>query len=126
MTFWRRWLGRYGETLAEKTLSKSGYVILEKNYSSTIGEIDLIAIKHDNLVFCEVRSRRLIQSQAIGSIGESINGIKQRRLSILAEAYLQHHPHLQHCTCRFDVILVAKRNQDWQIDWIEDAFRPGW
>lgn len=126
MTFWRQWLGRHGETLAERTLLKDGYVILEKNHTSAMGEMDLIARKHDNLVFCEVRSRRLVHSEEIGSIGESINAAKQRRLFMLAEAYLQRHPHLHCCVCRFDVILVAKRNQEWQIDWIKDAFRPGW
>ncbi|HIJ85567.1 MAG: protein of unknown function UPF0102 [Magnetococcales bacterium] len=125
MTFWRQWMGRYGEMLAEKTLKKNGCVILEKNFSTPQGEIDIIAKNGKILIFCEVRSRRLTATDTMTTIGESINRTKQRRLAILAEIYLQRHPDMQSCCCRFDVVLVAKQNKKWQVDWIQDAFRPG-
>ncbi|MBF0147967.1 MAG: YraN family protein [Magnetococcales bacterium] len=126
MTCWRQWLGRRGETLAEKTLLGQGCVIIERNHASSLGEIDLIARDGDVLMFCEVRSRRLTDADSMAIVGESIDAAKQNRLWLLAESYLQRHPALSRCSCRFDVILVGRRDRDWQVDWIKDAFRPGW
>lgn len=126
MTFWRQWLGRYGESLAEKTLKKGGCTILERNFSSHFGEVDIVARCDDYLVFCEVRSRKLSHLRDFPVIGESVHRGKCRRLVTLAEHYLQSHPDLQGCFCRFDVVLVAKLGGNWHVEWIKDAFRPGW
>ncbi|MBF0421052.1 MAG: YraN family protein [Magnetococcales bacterium] len=126
MTSWRHWLGRQGESLAAEHLKKHAYEILEKNYAIRQGEIDIIARKNDNLIFCEVRTRSLRPTVAMDTIAESVHGVKQNRLILAAESYLQKHPELVGCCCRFDVILVARRTRNWQLEWIEDAFRPGW
>lgn len=50
-------LGNFGENYAEKLLLKNGYKVVEKNFRCKVGEIDLIALKDDILVFVEVKTR---------------------------------------------------------------------
>ena len=57
----RRHTGDRGESLAAKVLKKSGYKIVEQNYRSTLGEIDIIARDGGVLVFVEVKARRTDQ-----------------------------------------------------------------
>lgn len=80
----RRALGRLGERLAGHHLEANGYTILERNYRTREGEIDIIAVRGGVLAFVEVRSRR---GDAMGSAIESVTAAKQRRLLRLAEAY---------------------------------------
>ena len=51
-------MGNYGETLACEHLEKNGYLVLERNFHSRHGEIDIIARKDEYLVFIEVKTRR--------------------------------------------------------------------
>lgn len=53
----RRSLAKYGESLAAAYLGKNGYKILEKNFNSHYGEIDIVAIDSNTLVFVEVKTR---------------------------------------------------------------------
>lgn len=52
-----RLLGAYGEVLAARYLRKHGYIIIDANYSSRFGEIDLIAADKETIVFAEVKTR---------------------------------------------------------------------
>ncbi|MBF0421869.1 MAG: YraN family protein [Magnetococcales bacterium] len=126
MTLSRQHLGRVGEARAAMFLTSRSFTIIEQNYRTSFGEIDIIARKDDLLVFCEVRTRRLGLTVAVETIGESINSGKRDRLVRLAEFYLHNHPSLEGCACRFDVILVARQLGRWRLYWLEDAFRPGW
>lgn len=123
MTAWRRWLGVQSEKLAERHLRQCGYHILDKNVRLAHGELDIVALDGETLVFCEVRARTGTLS---GQPGESINYKKQHKLLILADAYLQGHANLANSVCRFDAVLVQKLGPKWHIDVIKDAFRPGW
>jgi putative endonuclease len=123
MTIWRKLLGDQGEQMAEAYLKKNGYRIIERNIRSRFGEMDLIAMEGNTLVFCEVRSRG---GHSLDQAAESIGDGKQQRLIRLAEAYLQKHPELSDHACRFDVVLLQKVEDLWTIDLIPDAFRPGW
>ena len=69
----RRRFGDFGERVAASHLEAKGYAIVERNWSTKEGEIDLIAQRGPNLVFVEVRSR---QGRAMGGPEESINGRK--------------------------------------------------
>ncbi|MBF0108223.1 MAG: YraN family protein [Magnetococcales bacterium] len=128
MTFPRRWLGRQGELQAQRFLRSRGCRLLDRNYSTPMGEIDIVARDGSVVVFCEVRTRSqtTTDADAIAIAGESVGVVKQNRLRRLAESYLQSHPKLGQCDCRFDVILVGWRSGQWRIEWIRDAFRPGW
>jgi putative endonuclease len=84
-----RRLGNFGERVAASHLESKGYSILERNWSTREGEIDLIARRGDDLVFVEVRSRR---GRSMGLPEESITGRKATHVRAAAAAYLQEHP----------------------------------
>ncbi|MBF0193319.1 MAG: YraN family protein [Magnetococcales bacterium] len=123
MTILRKLLGNQGEQKACDYLQQKGYFIIDRNVRSRFGEMDLVAMDGETLVFCEVRSRG---GQAIDEAAQSIGAAKQQRLVRLAQAYLQKRPELGDYECRFDAILVQKVGSVWSINLITDAFRPGW
>ncbi|HBX69244.1 MAG TPA: YraN family protein [Chloroflexi bacterium] len=100
----RQSLGRWGETLAEDYLSRKGYSLLERNFRSPFGEIDLIVQKMQTLVFVEVKTRA---SETYGLPEASITVRKRQHLIQAAQAYLQSHlqPDLD---WRIDVIAIRK------------------
>lgn len=49
-------IGELGETIAVKYLEKKGYKIIEKNFTTRLGEIDIIAFSHETLCFIEVKA----------------------------------------------------------------------
>ena len=109
--------------MAERYLHGQGYRILERNVRSLQGEMDLVALHGETLVFCEVKSRRGGRDL---HPGESIHARKQARLVRLATRYLQRNPAYADSHCRFDAVLVWKTGPLWQVEVIADAFRPGW
>jgi putative endonuclease len=123
MTLLRKLLGNHGEQKACDYLQQRGYLIVERNVRSRFGEIDVIAMDGETLVFCEVRSRG---GQALEQAAQSIGVVKQQRLHRLAQAYLQKRPEYSDHECRFDAVLVQKAGDTWSINLITDAFRPGW
>jgi putative endonuclease len=104
----RRRLGALGERLARDHLERAGYTVLARNYRSRRGEIDVIALGHDALVFCEVKTR--IAGGRAGPSGplDSIGVAKRRRLRLLAREWLSSngsHPCAK--TLRFDAIGIT-------------------
>jgi len=100
-------------------LEKAGYAILERNYRTRAGEIDLIARKENLLVFVEVKMR---SSEAFGRPEEAIDTRKQKKIIEIARCYLAEHP----CPgqdIRFDVIAITSRAAERNIEHFEDAFR---
>lgn len=84
-----RSLGNFGERVAASHLESKGYVIVERNWRTREGEIDLIASRGEELIFVEVRSRR---GRAMGGPEESITGRKASHVRAVAAAYVQQHP----------------------------------
>jgi len=80
----RRELGDQGEDLAAQALKKQGYKIIERNYLTPIGEVDLIAKQKGVLVFIEVKTRK---SQRFGSPAEAVHPAKQAKLRRLADYF---------------------------------------
>ncbi len=78
-------LGVQGETLAKQYLTEKGYKILEQNYTTKIGEIDIIATKNDIIVFVEVKNR---QTKRFGMPREAITPYKQNKIRKVALQYL--------------------------------------
>jgi putative endonuclease len=116
--------GQYTESLACQYLEGKGLKLLERNFHSRFGEIDLIMKHDDSLVFVEVRYRR---NTDFGSGAESITASKQSKLIKTASAYLQQHAKLGKYPARFDVVsitgLIETSNIDnINFDWIENAF----
>ncbi len=118
MTAGRQLLGRSGEALAEALLKTRGYRILERNYRTRLGEIDLIAKDGATLVFVEVKVRR---SGRFGSAKAAITAAKRRKLSIVALQYIK-------STCekpvhaRFDVVAVERGDETPRLELVQNAF----
>ncbi len=99
-------LGNYGEKLALKFLKKNHYTILETNYRIRCGEIDIIALDGDFVVFVEVKYRTNV---LYGMPSEAVQNSKQRKIKMVASQYLLAHPELNDLI-RFDVVQIIDNN----------------
>lgn len=117
-----RWLGDAGERRAARYLRAQGYRILARQYRTPLGEIDLIALDGECIVFVEVKTRR---SRAAGLPVEAVDGAKQAQLTRLALAYLKRRRLLDRAA-RFDVVAIlwSEGNQEPQIMHYQNAFPP--
>ena len=115
----RRDTGILGEKLAGDFIKKRGYHILETNYRCPEGEIDIIAMHKDSLVFIEVRTKRSLQ---FGTPEESITPTKMEKLRTVAAQYRQTHDNLP-AAWRIDVVAVEldKKGKPSRIELIENA-----
>jgi len=102
MTFARISSGRKGEEEAVLCLRKNGYKIIERNYRTKLGEIDIIADCKGCICFVEVRAKN---SPAFGLPEETILKKKQRQISKAALTYIKKFK-LEDKSCRFDVVSV--------------------
>lgn len=109
--------GKDAEARAARYLETQGLTIIERNYHSRYGEIDLIARDGATLVFVEVRAR---SSSAFGGAGASITASKRRKLTSTALHYLAHAGRTPQC--RFDAVLLAGNNDSAPVEWIRGAF----
>lgn len=114
-------IGNIGESIAENYLIKNGYIILDKNFSCKIGEIDIIAKDNNIINFVEVKSR---YGDLYGSPGESVTFKKQYKIYKTAQLYILKKK-LNRFYFRFDVIEIAFNtfNDDYSIKLIKDAFQ---
>jgi putative endonuclease len=111
--------GHAAETAACHHLETQGLRLIERNYRSPFGEIDLIMQDGEALVFVEVRQRR---SAAYGTPAETVGARKQSKLRATAEHYLQRHPHQSQNPCRFDIVAITDDRSAANIEWLRDAF----
>ena len=110
--------GAWGEDVALRYLTRRGYRLVERNYRTRRGEIDLIVRHEDTLVFVEVKLRR---TTGFGDPLEAVTQSKQKTLRRLAEQYLADHQP-DYDTLRFDVIGILASRDRLRINHIEDAF----
>ncbi|MBU1026653.1 MAG: YraN family protein [Candidatus Margulisbacteria bacterium] len=112
-------LGKKGEEIAEEYLRNLGYEILEKNYHSSQGEVDLIAKDQDCLVFVEVKS---YSYRSFGSPAGAVGITKKKSIIHAAEAYLYKN-NIKDVYSRFDLITIYKKYNGQQIiEHFKDAF----
>lgn len=114
----RQKFGRESETVVVKQLKKKGYKILEQNYRTKLGEIDIIAKDKKTLVFVEVKARR---SDLYGSPKWAITPKKQRQMSKVALYYLKVTKQTK-AKARFDVVTLLSTKNMPKIDIIKNAF----
>lgn len=79
-------VGELGEDFAAGMLEASGYKIIERNYATRRGEIDIIAVRDGVMHFVEVKTRTGMQ---YGYPSEAVTRTKQERIRKAAEQYLQ-------------------------------------
>ncbi|MBU2446475.1 MAG: YraN family protein [Bacteroidetes bacterium] len=111
--------GRTGEDLAEKLLIKAGFKIIKRNFRFGKGEIDIVAMDGNCLVFVEVKYRRNLD---FGEPEYSITKSKIRQLKRIAEAYYYINK-IEDQECRFDVItILGDLKSNPKINHIKNAF----
>jgi len=112
-------LGAWGEDRAAEYLCQQGMKIIERNFRTPVGEIDIIARNRKFLVFVEVKTRR---STAFGTPQEAVGARKQRQIIRTAHWYLQNNKNLR-LQPRFDVIaILCQSNAAVEVTHIQDAF----
>ena len=110
--------GAWGEELALRYLTRRGYKLVERNYRTRYGELDLILSHEDTLVFVEVKMRRGV---GFGDPLEAVTPRKQAAIRALAERYLsEKEPDFD--AVRFDVVGILVGDGTRRIVHIEDAF----
>jgi putative endonuclease len=104
-------LGERGEIVAARFLKKRGYRIATTRLRQRYGEIDIIAVDNQTVVFVEVKTRRLdLTTQP----AEAVDRIRQQRLTRAGLAFLKYHNLLEYAS-RFDIV---------EIVWPADAKEP--
>ncbi len=102
-------LGSWGEEFAVRALRRKGYVIVNRNWRTPLGEIDIVCKKSQTLVFVEVKTRRRCSSNY--PLQETITHEKERRLYSLGEQYQRRHrldmQRYRYTNVRFDLFVVA-------------------
>jgi putative endonuclease len=116
-----RALGEQLETVALRYLEANGLTLICRNFQCKLGEIDLVMLEAQMLVFIEVRYRR---SERFGSAAETVDLRKQRKLLRTAALYLNMHRQSHRTPCRFDVlgITLTGPTREYCFDWIPNAF----
>ena len=119
MTKKRVFLGKQGEELARAHLQKQGYRILEQNFRTRLGEIDLVAEDNGTLVFVEVKAR---SGRTYGSPFDAITYAKRVQISKVALEYLGRNNKHEN-PARFDVVSVSLADTTHpEIEIIKGAF----
>ena len=114
-------LGSRGEKLAARTLKREGFRIVERNYTCPAGEIDLIALDGDTLVFVEVKTR---SASDAAFPEENVGYHKQRQLTRVARMYVNAKS-AQDYPLRFDVVAIELPNRGKPtVEHFINAFEP--
>lgn len=111
-------VGHKGEAVAAKYYQQRGWLLLNHNYRTRMGEIDLILYKEGTLVFAEVKTRTgaMLDRPAV-----AVDARKQHCLVLAAQQYLQRSPYGD-AAIRFDVVEVTPAGTGWQVHCIPGAF----
>jgi putative endonuclease len=109
------------ERRAARLLRRNGLDIVTRNFRARTGEVDIIALDGQVLVFVEVRAR---SNRAFTSAAASVDRRKQRKLYNTAQSFLKRHPEWRDRACRFDVVAFEPRQSatDLTPNWIRGAF----
>jgi putative endonuclease len=117
VSLFNKLLGKEGEDRAAQFLVKQGYRILERNYRTRNGEIDLITLHEGAVVFVEVKTRT---NDAYGAPELAVNARKQGRMIKAALGYIKYKK-LHQVPCRFDVVAISS-SAGQPVELIQNAF----
>jgi putative endonuclease len=119
-------LGALGEWIAREHLEQRGYRIVEANFRTRWGELDLVAMNDDCLVFCEVKTR--LRRTSDGPFGPltAVGAAKRRKVRRMAREWLAARPppHRRPPALRFDAlgVTLGPRGQLVELQHVEGAF----
>lgn len=97
-------LGQVGEQLARRCLERHGYLFVARNWHCASGELDLIMLDGEELVFVEVKTRR---GEGAGRAGEAVSPSKAAKLLRSAEWYIAGHTNHQDRVWRIDLVAIT-------------------
>lgn len=111
--------GKLGERIAEKYLSSRGFTMLDRNFSTPFGEIDLVTKRADKIIFFEVKTRI---SEKFGSPLSAITKDKQKHVLKNCMFYLKKHG-LYGKSCRIDAIAINldKKGELQALKYVKNA-----
>ena len=97
-------LGRIGERHARLQLEALGYRFVSANWHCQAGELDLVMLDGDELVFVEVKTRR---GDHAGRADDAISQAKSRKLLAAGEWFVADHPEHHDCIWRIDLVAIT-------------------
>lgn len=115
--YYKQETGKEGEDIAVEYLKNIGYNVIERNFECRQGEIDIIALDKDEIVFIEVKTRR---NKKYGLASEAVNDTKKKHLLKAVEYYL-YSRNLQDDFIRLDVIEIYLSKDKVYINHIKKA-----
>lgn len=111
-------VGNDGENRAAAFLESKGFSIIERNWRTNRGEIDIIAFKNDILVFVEVKT---LPNGTLDMIQRELNNQKRQRILKTSKRFLLNHRQYSNSYVRFDVIVIDMPGLE-PVYHIENAF----
>ena len=120
--------GREAETFAAHYLADSGLKLLQKNFRCALGEIDLIMLDHETIVFVEVKYRT---THHFGYGMEYVSASKQRKLRNTALIFMKKNTQYGSLAQRFDVVDVSPSRSpatpnNLEVNWLKNALEMDW
>ncbi|HYH11767.1 MAG TPA: YraN family protein [Thermomicrobiales bacterium] len=112
--------GQSGEAHARAWLEGRGYHLVTRNWHCHAGELDLVMLDGDELVFVEVKTRT---GERLGRASEAVSAAKRHRILSSAEWFLSAHPDYQEMIWRCDIVAVTidPRTGDARVDHFVNA-----
>ncbi len=110
-------IGKFGEDEAVKYLEQNGYIILDRNFRCKRGEIDIIALEKEKIVFIEIKSRT---NEKYGLPADAVTTQKIKHILNTAEYYL-YIRNLENIAVRIDVIEIFIYNNKIKINHLKQV-----
>jgi putative endonuclease len=117
--YYKQKTGKDGENIATEYLKNKGYNVIERNFECRQGEIDIIALDKDEIVFVEVKTRT---SKKYGLAAEAVDDVKKKHLWKAVEYYV-YSRNLQNEFIRIDVVEVYLNKNKANINHIKGAIQ---
>ncbi|MEL0151805.1 MAG: YraN family protein [Halieaceae bacterium] len=112
-------VGQHWELCAAQFLRTRDIATIASNIRSRFGEVDLVALDGNTLVFVEVKFRT---DSRYGPSSLSVTNRQQRRIALTANVFRSQHPEYCHWHCRFDIIGFDQSEGQIRLTWLKAAF----